>query len=370
MGHLTDMVKAAAESDYRQTALWAANDLFAMNRQKSKPSVQTYILLRDVYAKIEAYTRAFQACQQALLLKPRDEALEDSLRDLSAQATMEQGKYDKDGDFRDSIKDREDQTKLQNQEKVVQSTGMRMDAIEAARREYEADPQVSGKISKLVDALCATEKTDRENEAIEILEKAYAESSQFRYKQHVGEIKIKQLNRQVRQLQAQTKNAPEDAEAKANLQEKNREILATELKHYESCVQNYPTDMRMKYEYGRRLLRAKKYDEAIPAFQEARSDPRHRTTALNCIGQCFFYKEWFADAVETFEQAIESLENPDGATGKELRYNLGRAHEADGKAEEALQCFRKVAQIDYNYLDVRDRVENLRKQLQDKDNSK
>jgi len=49
-----------------------------------------------------------------------------------------------------------------------------------------------------------------------------------------------------------------------------------------------------------------------------------------------------------------------------LRYNLGRAYEADGNIEQALNCYRKVAQIDYNYQDVKDRVDSLRKQQQEK----
>ena len=86
---------------------------------------------------------------------------------------------------------------------------------------------------------------------------------------------------------------------------------------------------------------------------------------MNAIGQCFFYKEWYADAVDTFEQALEAVETSEDNTAKELRYNLGRAYEADGKLEEALQHFRKIAQIDFNYRDVRDRVNALRKKMEE-----
>ncbi|GAG51134.1 unnamed protein product, partial [marine sediment metagenome] len=115
-------------------------------------------------------------------------------------------------------------------------------------------------------------------------------------------------------------------------------------------------------EYGKRLLRARRFDEAIPIFQEARRNPRHRLASLSNIGQCFFYKKWYADAVETFDQALELVESQESALAKELRYNLGRAYEADGNIEEALKSFRKVAQIDFNYLDVRKRVDELRNQ--------
>ena len=98
-------------------------------------------------------------------------------------------------------------------------------------------------------------------------------------------------------------------------------------------------------------------------FQEARSDPRHRMTSLNSIGQCFFYKQWYPDAVEFFQQAFELVENKESQIARELIYNLGRAYEADANINEALECFRKVTQIDFNYRDARDRVDQLRKQI-------
>ena len=66
--------------------------------------------------------------------------------------------------------------------------------------------------------------------------------------------------------------------------------------------------------------------------------------------------------METFTQALELVESQESALAKELRYNLGRAYEADGNIEEALISFRKVAQIDFNYLDVRKRIDELRNQ--------
>jgi len=365
IGHMTEMLKAAVEGDFRQTVLWIADLLFELNRQKDKPSPATFVLLRDSYIKIEVYSRAFQACQQALLLKPKDSDLEQSLRDLSTEVTMQQGKYDGDGDFRDSIQDRQKQEELQSQELLISSKESKADAITQAQQEYQDNPVVSAKIFNYVDALCKTEMDENENKAIEILEKAYADSPQFRYKQRSGEIRIKQLNRQLRHLQQSLKQDVENAQLKAQVQQVSSAVLAAERDHYRLCVDNYPTDLRYKYEYARRLMRAKEYDDAIPQFQEARSDPRHRTASLNCIGQCFYYKQWYTDAIETFEQGLKYLENPEDAMGKELRYNLGRAYEADSNIDEALNCFRKVAQIDFNYRDVRTRVDALRKQQRD-----
>lgn len=355
------MIKAATEAGFRETAHWMLEILFDGNLHSNKPSFNTYVFLRDYYTKIEVYNRALQACQLASQLKPKDAALQDSMRDLSARSTLQQGHYEEEGDFRESIKDRKSQEKLQAQEAVIRSVSVMADAIEEARKEYNAEPQVPGKIDRLVATLCDTEKEENENEAIEVLEKAYQELGQFRYKQRSGEIRIKQGARQVRQLLKQVKQDAKNKTLAQDYKQALQEHLEAELEHYDLCVKNYPTDLRLKFEYGKRLLKAQKFDEAIPLFQEARTDPRYRIEALNGIGGCFFYKKWYTDAVETFGQAYELLENKDSLIAKELLYSLGRAHEANGDPEEALNYYRKVAQIDYNYRDARNRVDALRK---------
>ena len=125
-------------------------------------------------------------------------------------------------------------------------------------------------------------------------------------------------------------------------------------------MENYPTDVGAKYEYALRLCRNEQYNEAIPLFQEAQKDPRRKIAAMNKIGYCFSMKGWLADAIDVYAQAIESHEIKDDAIGKELRYNLARAYEQQGDADKALEIYRKIAQTDFGYKDVSQRVDKLR----------
>jgi tetratricopeptide (TPR) repeat protein len=130
-------------------------------------------------------------------------------------------------------------------------------------------------------------------------------------------------------------------------------------------VENYPTDLNAKYEYGLRLVNNERYDEAIPLFQEAQKDPRRKIAAMDKIGLCFYMKGWLADAIDVFTRAIDSYEIKDDTVGKELRYNLARVYEQQGDAEKALEIYRKIAQTDFTFKDVSQRVEKLR-QLKEK----
>jgi hypothetical protein len=45
---------------------------------------------------------------------------------------------------------------------------------------------------------------------------------------------------------------------------------------------------------------------------------------------------------------------------KELRYNLGRAYEEQNETEKSLEIYRRLAQLDFAYKDVSQRVDKLR----------
>ena len=81
---------------------------------------------------------------------------------------------------------------------------------------------------------------------------------------------------------------------------------------------------------------------------------------MDKTGLCFFFKEWYADAIDIFKNALDVCEVPNNKTGKDIRYNLARSYEENDQADEALDVYRKLAQLDFNYKDVAQRVNKLR----------
>ena len=354
------MLKAAVAGGYVKTAGWIANLIFQTTNASEKPSVQTYILLKDAYCALEQYDKAIAACQRASKLRPGDKALADEYKDLSAELTMARGKYDGEGDFRKSIKDRESQEKLHGQAGVIKTEGYLAKAIEDARKKVAQNPDLPANIFELADALADLETEEAENNAIQLLENAYRNKSDYSFQRRAGVLRIRQLKRKIRKAQAALESNPNDAQTKAALEELSTQLDTFELEHYRLCVKNYPTDLPVKYDYAVRLLQNKQYNEAIPLFQEAQRDPRRKIAAMNKVGVCFFEKGWLDDAIDVYTQATNSYELKEDATAKELRYNLARAYEEQGEAQKALDVYRKIAQIDFAYKDVSQRVDNLR----------
>ncbi len=354
------MLKAAVDSGCKRTAGWIANLVFQTNNGADKPSVQTYLLLKDAYAQLQQYDKAVAACQRASRLKPDDKTLADEFKNLSAELTMARGQYETDGDFTKAIKNREQQEQLQAQSSVVKTENYRAKAVADARKKLAANPNEPTSILNLAEALSDLETDESDQKAINLLENAYKRTSNFTFKQHAGQLTSKRIRRKIRQAKAAIRANPNNTQAKKALEQLNAILARTELEHYRLCTENYPTDLQAKYEYAVRLVRNKQYDQAIPLFQEALKDPRRKLQAQNQIGYCFYMKGWHADAIDIFSEAIAAHQIKDDAIGKELRYNLARAYESQGDSAKALEVYRKIAQTDFSYRDVSQRVDKLR----------
>ena len=355
------LTKAAHKGGYQNVLGWILP--IYLESLKKKPQQKSFLMLCDMFAELEQYAEAVTACESALAISPKDLDLQTKLKNLSARLTMQKGKYEGDNSFRDSIQDADAQAKLQEQDRVVKSEDALDRAISDARKEHELNPKVAGKLMRLVDALLKREREAEEDEAVTLLEDSFAQSKQFAFKMRSDEIRIKQMRRHARMLLNAHKETPEDNDLKRQAGAKAAELLRFELKAHELWCKQYPTDMRLRYEYGRRLFTAKQYDKGIEVLQHAQNDPKYRVPALNLLGLCFYAKDGFKqEAIDTFKRALDQYELDADETSKELRYNLGRAHEESGQIEEAIAEYSKVAQWDYNYRDVRGRIEKLRKE--------
>lgn len=351
--YLQAMLKAAYTGGYTKTAQWLADLLFVAIDASENPSVHVYVLLKDAYESIGKYEKAVVACKRASDMKPSDYELADEFKRLSAELTLSKGKYDQEGDFRQSMKDGDAQRKLQASDGVIKSDDFRATLLNDARSQHAKNPTHPQNIFNLANTLAQAETDEAENEAIELLEDAFTSTMNFSFKQRAGEIKISQLKRHVRLSRR-------NGESKKKIAELSEQLNHAQTEHWREVIENYPTNLQAKYEYADKLLANGKYDEAIPLFQEAQRDPRRKTLAMGKIGVCFFLKEWIPDAMEVFQRAIDSYELKDDAVGKDLQYNLGLCYEKQGDTDKAMEIYRKIAQMDFGYRDVSKRVDRLR----------
>lgn len=359
LSYAESVLKAALAGGYLRTAEWIANLLFDFNKAANKPSFSTWILLKDSYSKMQMYTKAVAACEQALLVKS-DDALRDELRDLCASMTVEKGKYGQAQDFRESIHDREEQDKLHSQEYVVKGEKIKKEVVQRARGKAKLQPTVTN-ILELADALFDMDTPESDQEAMTLLSNSYQQSKDFTFIKRQNEYKIKKLRNMQQDLLAKLRANPQDQPIQHKVEQVQHQLDQVELEHYRQCYENYPTELKWKYEYGRALIKHQRYDQAIPLFQDSQKDPRLKIASMDKMGLCFLLKGWTEDAIDIFQRALDQMVNKESTIAKDIKYNLARAYETQGKPEEALTIYRKLAQTDFSYKDVGQRIDKLRK---------
>ncbi len=354
VSHMIAVLKAARKIDQPDVVKWIGHIIFEAMRQAKRPANRILKMISEAFAEAEDYAPALAACDMAMQYDPNNSDLQEMAKDLSARGTIKEGKYDTEGSFTESVRNLDEQMALSQRDHLAQSQDFLEQEIKKARAKYEASPEEAVNINALSEALLKIEEEGYENEAIDILKKAHADFGEYRYKVRTDDVQRRQMRRRYNTL----KTAGREDEAI----QLARKLLEFELEVYTERAKNYPTDLSVKYELGRRLLTAGRIDDAIALLQQAQRDPKRRIAALTCLGQAFEKKGWHREAVETFQKALEF--EPPETRAKELHYNLAEALNAMGEKAKAMDHFSRVAQMDYNYRDVREQIEALRKEIQ------
>lgn len=369
--HMADMIDAAVEADLREgesanlgeIAYWVAGLALQYNANpNAKPNRRVYMRIIDAMEKIEAFDLALQAAQRSLMLR-EDENLRARIKDLTAQRYTKESSQGEGEGFQKNIKNKDEQERIQAE---LDTTGSQTDKLIAAMREqYDENPEDMDRLQKLVDALVRAESIEQEQEAISLLLKAHDQTGQYRYKVKAGDVKLRQINRALRQLSERAKAG--DEAAKAKLQDGLKKRLGFELKEFGERAQNYPTDLKLKFELGKRQFQAGQFDDAIGNFQEATREPKSRSAAHLFLARCFVNKSWMDEAMSTLEKGLEKHAEPDDAVGKEMRYELMSVKLQIAKekrdaelAEQAQDLASELLQTDINYKDIREKMDEVR----------
>jgi tetratricopeptide (TPR) repeat protein len=308
----------------------------------------------------ELLKRATNACHYAAKMRPDEMDLQTELKNLGALHTQVEGKYDQGGTFRGSVKDREKQESLQAQDKGVQELSVMGKLIKEAEAGYKADPNEPGKMLKLVDTLEKTEDPEYEGRAIELLNEWFNKTRQFRFRKRIGEINMRQWRRMDQGQKEYVEQNPTDEQAKTDYQAFKKDQYEFELAEYRLWAENYPTDTTFKFQAAIRMFELGLYNDAIPMFQESEADAKYRTQARIYLGRSFYEEKFLDEAIDTLDNLIKEHPTKGDEKSKEMHYWSGRAHEDRGDNDVAIRLYSAIVRMEFNYLDVQQRIRKLR----------
>lgn len=375
MERAVDADDAEDELMLGEVAFWVGNMILEKNETDKPPKKADILKVRDLFERIGAWEEAGNATRKAMEIDPDDTDLPEQLKEIEAEVAMAKGNYD--GAAVESQRDAESQAQREAESQLSKTDQAAEQLIAKARADVEENPEDVDLRIKLIRALAERNNEEAENEAIALLEKTFEETGQHRHKTMIGDIRIKQMNRQLRDLKGAAKADPKNAEIVEAYKKLTRKKLEFELREYADRVNAYPTDMKWRYELGKRLMMVKRYDDAMANFQQAKNDPKYRANASSYLGQCYIKQKWYDEAIETLRDALEQMPDASNQVGMEIQWYLMTALASSGienknvdTLKDSLKVASRILQTDINYRDIKTRIEQIRsaiKKLQAKD---
>jgi tetratricopeptide (TPR) repeat protein len=176
------------------------------------------------------------------------------------------------------------------------------------------------------------------------------------------DTQIGRLKRGIEAQKQRVQERPEETAAQVKLDELLKMLDKYELQAYKRRAELHPDDAKAHFELGSILARTDAHDRAIPEFQLAArlgSDPAVKIKALVKLGESFEANGNPKLAERNYKEGLKILDTEDEDSFKTLHYRLGRVSEALGNREAAEEHYNEVAAVDYNYLDVAERLRRL-----------
>lgn len=315
---------------------------------------------RDVAMRLgEALTRAGQIARAEMVYSelqkafPNDMAIAQALKNVSAKRTMTEGGYDAiaegTGSYRDILRDEAEAVILEQEGRHYKS-GEAIDRLIADYTERIAKDPNNLKLLRSMAELHAS-KGDYD-QALHFFNEIVAREggSDPSLDRAISEITVKKFDRLIAELDPQQPNYEQD------LARLNAERAQFQLGAAKRRAERYPNDLQVRFELGRLYFEAGQIGEAIQEFQKAQANPHRRIPAMLYLGQCFAKRGMNDLAARTFQNAIKEKVVFDDEK-KELIYWLGSVLQAQGKADEAIEQFKQIYEIDIGYKDVAAKVD-------------
>ena len=343
------IVEAATALEMPQTAVLSLEILLRNSPKDRELAIQFANSLADTGDIARAEKILSDLCRQS----PGDNDLALALKNISARKTMGESGYEKvaegTGSYRDILKDKEEATSLEQQNRHVKPE----DSAERLIKEYEArlatEPNSIKMIRSLAELYTEKKQFDRALSYYERI-KVMDVGSDASLDSAIATTMVRKFDHQLSQLDL---TAPDYEEKVAQIEADKQ---AYRLAECQKRVERFPTDLQIRFELGQLYFQAGKIGEAIQEFQKSQSNPNRRIPSMNYLAQCFAKRKMYDMAARKLQEALKEKPVFDEEK-KELTYNLGCMLENMGKKDEAIEQFKLIYESDIGYKDVSAKVD-------------
>ena len=317
--------------------------------------------LAEAYMAAKIFPKAVATYGEILGLYPTDGDALSGMKNAEAANAAVKGNWEaaeKAGDFRVSLKSKEESDALEQDSKEVKSVDAIDDQIQRNYEKLQAEPTNQNypkEIAKLY------EKKNDYGSACEWYAYAYEVGGRVdsSLEKTIGDLKLKKVEQEMqalnRQLEEQTEPEQKSAVQTA-LAEKEKELNDVRLFQAEARVRAQPNEGEFRFDLGEALFKIGQYKRATEELQQSLKQPSVRYQALNLMGLAFMKRNMLDFAIKQLALAQAELPVMDEIK-KEITYNLGTAYVQAKNPDKALEQWKMIYEYDMTYRDVAARVE-------------
>ncbi len=353
-----DAADAAEHLKLPALARWYLESVF----QQVGEDAHFYRHLAHVYELNQMWETSIRCWEKVHKLVPTDEEANKKIKSLTANAAISRSGLDEAarkvpaGNAGPEPSDQPDVEELKRQA---------MTPEQRLRQRIQDEPAYAGAYLELADMYKLQNKLDDAEKVLAAGRKATNDDAVL-LEAH-ADVQIARIQRHQAAWSKKLREDPTDLNAKDKLDKLTAMLLDYELKEYKRRVEHHPEELATRFQFGLRLVRAGRTDEAIAEFQQARNAnaSKIRSEALYQLAQCFVAKNLPKLGERYYQEALKlAEEDADQAKIKELHYCLGCVYESSNDFRAAEEHFNEVAATDYTYKDIAQRLENLNRQGQ------
>ncbi len=341
--------QAAGSLGLWETAVFAYQDIKTIEPD----NMDNRVALMDAFIQAGHPKEAIAEGERILSENPAHEDAQDLLRKASVAESIDRGKWEQEGDFREKLADEEKSVELEQASRVANDEEVLEKLITKNLKRIEEEPEALNLYREVINAYRQLERYD---EALDMVAKARATSmgaNDPTLERQASDLKTAGMRARIAELEEG--GAAEDD---PQLKQIKHELHEFRLKNAREIVEKYPNDYVAKFELGVLEMEEGDYDSAIQEFQLAQRNPNVRTKALLFLGRAYLAKDFSDMAVE--QLALAKKEIPlMNELKKEAIYDLAQAYEQMGEEEAAINEYKIIYQADIGYRDVADKINSF-----------
>lgn len=298
-------------------------------------------------------SRADRIYADLLAANPTDAAVARAYKNLGAQRTLDEKGYTAmaagTGTYRDGLKNKEEAVALEQEARQVKAGDGSERLLADYSERLQREPDNLKVLRSLADLHAQRHEFDRALATYQRIIAAEGRTDASLDKA-IAETRLRQFDERLEKLDP---DAPDHADARAVLEKERDDFRLAECR---ARVEKYPTDLAIRFELGELWFRAGRITEAIQELQKAQAHPNRRLPAMGLLAKCFARRGMNDLAVRTLQNALREKPVFDDEK-KDLVYELGAVLEKMGRADEAVEQFKLIYELDIGYRDVAARVD-------------